>query len=56
VDTITFEVDDVTIQLVNGSVLIWNGTTDHEPDVTLDLVHLQAALSTAHMLRKHEQS
>ena len=53
-DTITFEVGDTTIQLVNGEALFWTNGTDHEPDVVVLIDSLQAALSTARMLRKHD--
>ena len=53
-DVITFEVGDTTIQLVNGEVLFWTNGTDHEPDVVVPIDILQAALSTARMLRKHD--
>lgn len=51
-DSITFEVDDVTIQIVDGRVLIWNGVPNKEADIELPLDVLQKALSTASMLRK----
>lgn len=51
-DSITFEIDDVTIQLVNGRVLIWNGVPDKEADVEFPLDVLRNALSTASMLKK----
>lgn len=55
-DTITFTVGDTTIQLIasdnGGEVLIWSEGTDHDADVVLSLRALQAALSTASMLRK----
>lgn len=53
-DTITFEVGDTTIQLLNGEALFWTNGTDHEPDVVVLIDSLQAALSTARMLRKHD--
>jgi hypothetical protein len=52
-DVITFEIGDITIQLVNGQVLFWTGGTDHEPDVVVEIERLQDALSAARMLRKH---
>lgn len=51
-DSITFEIDDMTIQLVNGRVLIWNGVPNKEPDIDLPLDILQKALSTASMLTR----
>ena len=53
-DTITFEVGATTIQLVNDEALFWTNGTDHEPDVVVLIDHLQSALSTARMLRKHD--
>jgi hypothetical protein len=52
IDSITFEVDGVTIQLVNERVLIWIGAPDKDADVELPLDVLQSALSVASMLRK----
>ena len=51
-DSITFEVGDVTIQLVNGRVLIWTGIPNKEADIDLPLDVLRNALSAASMLRK----
>ncbi len=51
-DVITFEIGDVTIQLVNGEALFWTNGTDHEPDVVMSIDRLKEALSTAHMLAK----
>lgn len=51
-DSITFEVEGVTIQLVGGMALIWNGVPDKEADVELPLDVLRKALSTADMLKK----
>lgn len=53
-DVITFEIGDVTIQLVNGVAMFWTNGTDHEPDVEIPIGRLQDALSTARMLRKHD--
>ncbi len=53
-DTITFVVGNTTIQLVDGEALFWTNGTDHEPDVVVMIDHLQSALSTARMLRKHD--
>ena len=49
-DTITFEIGDTTVQLVNGKALFWTNGTDHEPDVVLDIARLQDALSTSRMI------
>ena len=51
-DAITFDIGDVTIQLVNGMALFWMNGTDHTPDIELPIAQLQNALSTAHMLLK----
>jgi hypothetical protein len=53
-DSITFEIDDIIIKLVNGTVLFWKERSDHEPDIVLDIKRLNNALSTAHMLIKNE--
>ena len=55
-DTITFEIGDVTIQLVKGQVLFWNGTTDKEADIEISYVALRNALSTASMLRTENKN
>ena len=49
-NSITFEIDDVTIQLVHGDVLMWAGTPDGEPDIVIPIARLREALSTATML------
>lgn len=49
-DTITFEIDDITIQLVNGEALFWIGPPDNDPDIVLPINKLRQALSTADML------
>ena len=36
-DSITFEVENVTIQLVGGRVLIWNGVPKSEADIDLPI-------------------
>lgn len=51
-DSITFEVGDVTIQLVDGRVLIWKGVPDHEADIELPIEALRNALSAASMFSK----
>jgi len=52
IDSITFEVEDVTIQLVGGRVLIWNGVPEKEADIDLPIEVLRKALSAADMLVK----
>jgi len=52
IDTITFEIDDCTLQLVNGEVLIWKGVPDKEADITMSITDLRNALNTASMLIK----
>lgn len=54
-DSITFEIGDVTIQMVNNRVLIWNGMQDKEADVDLPLDILRNALQTASMLRRDKK-
>jgi hypothetical protein len=49
-DSITFEIDNITIQLVNGEMLIWIGVADHEPDIVLGINRLQDVLNAARML------
>ena len=49
-NSITFEIDDVTIQLVHGDVLMWAGTPCGEPDIVIPIARLREALSTAKML------
>ena len=53
-DVITFEIGDITIQLVHGDALFWANGTDHEPDITLPIDKLRNMINTANMLRKHE--
>jgi hypothetical protein len=52
IDTITFEIDDYTLQLVDDEVLIWKGPPQGEADITIGLSDLRNALSTASMLIK----
>jgi hypothetical protein len=49
-DSITFEVGDITIQLVAGTVMLWSGTIDKPADIEMPLEKLRQALSTAGML------
>jgi hypothetical protein len=52
-DSITFEVQGATIQLVNGRILIWNEEGDEGlPDIDLPIEVLRRALSAADMLVK----
>jgi hypothetical protein len=51
-DSITFEVENLTIQLVNGRVLIWNGIPKDDADIDLPIDVLRKALSAADMLVK----
>ena len=51
-DSITFEVGGVTIQLVGDTMYVWNGCADHEADITIPIARLQDVLSAARMLRK----
>ena len=53
-DSITFELGDVVVQLTNGLVHFWIGCPDHDPDVTVPIDRLSEALSTARMLRKSD--
>ena len=54
-DSITFEVGDITIQLVAGTVMLWSGTIDKPADIEMPLEKLRQALSTAGMLAKSGQ-
>lgn len=53
---ITFELDEHTIQLVNGDMLIWiNGESSHfvkEADLVITIEDMRRVLDAAHMLRK----
>lgn len=51
-DSITFEVENVTIQLVNDRVLIWKGVPEKEAEIDLPIAVLRNALSAASMLVK----
>ncbi len=49
--TLTFNLDDHTIQISNGEILIWiDGDTSHEADITLRIADMQRILSAAHLL------
>ena len=54
-DSITFDLGDITIQLCGGDVYFWSEGTDHESDIVLPLDKLQDALSAARMLRKSHE-
>ena len=51
-DSIIFEVEGKTIQLVSGRVLIWNGASNKEADIDLPIEVLRKALSLSDTLRK----
>ena len=51
-NSITFDFDDYTVQLVNDQLLIWKGLPDHRPDIEMDINKLKSILSTATMLIK----
>ena len=51
-NSITFDLDDCTVQMVNDQILIWKGLPDHEADIEMDATQLRNILSTAHMLIK----
>lgn len=50
-DSITLEIGDTTIQLVNGEALFWTNGTDHEPDVVIEISILRSAPSAAPLLK-----
>lgn len=50
-DTITFEIGDTTILLVNGEALFWTNGRDHDPDVVIEISLLRIALSAATLLK-----
>ena len=54
-NSITFDFDGYTVQLVNDQILIWQGLPDHRPDIEMDAVKLRNILSTASMLMKDEK-
>jgi hypothetical protein len=54
-DSITFDLGDITIQLCGGDACFWIGGIDHEADIVLPLDKLQDALSAARMLRKSHE-
>lgn len=51
-NSITFELDDCTIQIVNDLVYFWKGQADHEAEIILPWRTLSNALSTAGLLRR----
>ena len=52
VGAITFDIDNSTIQLVNGRILIWQGLAIAKPDIDMDLKILEKMLSTTRFLIK----
>jgi hypothetical protein len=50
INAITFELDDYTMQIVNGDLLIWIGGLNVDPDVVLRLADLRRILNTADLL------
>lgn len=58
-DSITFQIDDVLVQLANGDVRFWQlpttrgifGHNDNEPDIVIPVRKLRAALHAAFMLK-----
>jgi hypothetical protein len=52
-DSITFDIGDYTVQLVDGMALIWRDNDwTRPPDVEIPIARLVDALSTARMLVK----
>ena len=54
---ITFGLDDHTVQLVNGEILIWicgedRIHLDHEADLVITIEDMRRVLDAAHMLRQ----
>lgn len=51
INSATFELDNHTIQISNGEILIWiDGDTSHEADITLRIADMRRILSAAHLL------
>lgn len=51
INSTTFEMDNHTIQISNGEILIWiDGDTSHEADITLRIADMRRILSAAHLL------
>ena len=59
-DSITFQIDDVLMQIANGEVRFWStpllrgiyGNNNDEPDVVIPIAKLQSALGAAFMLNR----
>lgn len=52
INTITFDLDEVTIQIVNDRILFWEGVPYSDPVIDLSITELQNILNTARMLAK----
>jgi hypothetical protein len=48
--TITFDLDEYTIQIVNGDFCIWTGDQRVDPDVVLRVAELRRILASIDML------
>jgi len=55
INSITFELDNYTIQLVNDRVLIWKGSPIGEPDFDMSATLLNSMIQRAYMLRKSNE-
>ena len=49
-DSITFEIDDVKIQLVNGIAYMWKNGTDIEPSIVLPIDQLKSIMDLSHLV------
>ena len=54
-NSITFDFDDYTVQLVNDQILIWKGLPDHEADIYMEVTDLRNILSTANIITKDKK-
>lgn len=63
-NSITFEIDDVLIQLADGDARFWQRPTARDragdalddPDIVIPIARLQAALGAAFMLKRPEMN
>lgn len=51
INTITFNIDDDTFQVVNGRLLIWKNLPDHEPDFDLAMEDVKRLILASSFLR-----
>lgn len=56
INTMTFEIDNATVQIVNEQVLLWRGLPDTDADIEISLDDLLQICAYAMEQRQNEQT